>query len=72
MEAEQVPSESDAPPAAQMRQSLVRYSSALLLFTIAVADAGRWADPDLWGHLAFGRLILAHGRLPARDSYSYS
>ena len=72
MEAEQGPSESDAAQAAQMRQSLVRYSPALLLFTIAIADAGRWADPDLWGHLTFGRLILEHGRLPARDIYSYS
>ena len=52
--------------------SLLRYSPALLLFTFAIADAGRWADPDLWGHLAFGGLILAHGRLPTRDIYSYS
>ena len=35
-----------------------------LVFIIVVADAGRWADPDLWGHLAFGRLILMHGHLP--------
>ncbi len=72
MEALQVSNEGDATPAAQMRQSLLRYSPALLLFTIAIADAGRWADPDLWGHLIFGRLILEHGRLPARDIYSYS
>jgi hypothetical protein len=37
-----------------------------------IADAGRWADPDLWGHLAFGRLILMHRHLPVRDIYSYS
>jgi len=36
--------------------SLLRYSPALLAFIIVVADAGRWADPDLWGHLVFGRL----------------
>ena len=52
--------------------SLMRYSPALLAFIIVVADAGRWADPDLWGHLVFGRLILAHGHLPPRDIYSYS
>jgi len=52
--------------------SLLRYSPAFLAFIIVVADAGRWADPDLWGHLVFGRLILLHGHLPSRDIYSYS
>ncbi len=52
--------------------SLPRYSPAFLAFIIVVADAGRWADPDLWGHLVFGRFILMHGRLPPRDIYSYS
>src|SRR5208282_2906043 len=50
--------------------SVLRYSPALLAFIIVVADAGRWADPDLWGHLVFGRLILTHGHLPPRDIYS--
>jgi hypothetical protein len=53
-------------------RSLLRYSPALLAFIFVVADAGRWADPDLWGHLVFGRLILTHGHLPPRDIYSYS
>jgi hypothetical protein len=53
-------------------RSLLRYSPSLLAFIIVVADAGRWADPDLWGHLVFGRLILTHGHLPPRDIYSYS
>jgi hypothetical protein len=53
-------------------RSLLRYSPAFLAFIIVAADAGRWADPDLWGHLVFGRLILAHGHLPPRDIYSYS
>ena len=52
--------------------SLLHYSPALLAFIIVIADAGRWADPDLWGHLVFGHLILAHGHLPPRDIYSYS
>ncbi len=51
---------------------MLRYSPAFLIFIIVIADAGRWADPDLWGHLVFGRLILSHGHLPARDIYSYS
>lgn len=52
--------------------SLLRYSPAFVAFIIVIADAGRWADPDLWGHLVFGRLILMHGHLPPRDIYSYS
>jgi hypothetical protein len=52
--------------------SLLRYSPAFLAFIIVIADAGRWADPDLWGHLVFGRLILMRGHLPPRDIYSYS
>ena len=52
--------------------SLLRYSPALLAFIIVVADAGRWSDPDLWGHLFFGRLILTQGHLPPRDIYSCS
>jgi len=60
-------------PLRSMRpRSLLRYSPALLAFIFVVADAGRWADPDLWGHLVFGRLILTHGHLPPRDIYSYS
>ena len=52
--------------------SLARYSPAFLAFIIVIADAGRWADPDLWGHLAFGRLILTRGHLPPVDVFSYS
>ncbi len=52
--------------------SLLRYSPALFLFVVVVADAGRWADPDLWGHVYFGRLILGLRHLPPRDIFSYS
>jgi hypothetical protein len=52
--------------------SLLRYSPAFFAFIVVVADAGRWADPDLWGHICFGRLILSLGHLPPRDIYSYS
>lgn len=51
---------------------LLRYSPAFFAFIVVVADAGRWADPDLWGHITFGRLILSLGHLPPRDIYSYS
>lgn len=52
--------------------SLLRYSPALVVFIIAVTDVGRWADPDLWGHIRFGQLTLASGHAPVRNPYSYS
>jgi hypothetical protein len=58
--------------ASALRQSLLRYSPAMMLVIIAVADAGRFADPDLWGHIVFGRGILSSGHLTRIDPYSYS
>jgi hypothetical protein len=52
--------------------SLLRYSPALVLLAIALADAGRKTDPDLWGHLRFGQAVLGQGHLTLSDSYSYS
>jgi hypothetical protein len=52
--------------------SLLRYSPALVLIIVAIADIQRWADPDLWGHVAFGRAMLATHRLAFHDPYSYS
>jgi hypothetical protein len=52
--------------------SLLRYSPALVVFIIAVTDVGRWADPDLWGHIRFGQLTLSLGHAPVRNPYSYS
>ncbi len=52
--------------------SLLRYSPALIAFIIAVTDVGRWADPDLWGHIRFGQLVLTLGHAPARNPWSYS
>jgi hypothetical protein len=56
----------------QRRSSLLRYSPALVLIIVAIADIQRWADPDLWGHVAFGRAMLATHRLAFHDPYSYS
>src|SRR5579863_9087015 len=56
----------------QRRPSLLRYSPALVLIIVAIADIQRWADPDLWGHVAFGRAMLATHRLAFHDPYSYS
>jgi len=54
------------------RASLIRYSPALVLLIVAIIDIQRWADPDLWGHVAFGSAMLAHYRIGMRDTYSYS
>jgi len=56
----------------QARVSLIRYSPALVLFAIVIADARQHSDPDLWGHVLFGRQLLAHGSLPRDNPYSYS
>ena len=37
-----------------------------------IADARQHSDPDLWGHVLFGRQLLAHGSLPLENPYSYS
>ncbi len=54
------------------RISLLRYSPAIVLFAIVIADARQHSDPDLWGHVLFGRQLLAHGSMPAGNPYSYS
>ena len=58
--------------ATSARRSLLRYSPAIILVVIAVADAGRYADPDLWGHLLAGGAILRTGHMMTRDPYSYT
>jgi hypothetical protein len=58
--------------AARTRFSLFRYSPALILFAIIIADARQLSDPDLWGHVLWGRELLAHGSLPRGNPDSYS
>lgn len=53
-------------------ESVIRYSPALVLIAIMIADALRVADPDLYGHLRFGQQILAAAQVPRVDTYSYS
>jgi hypothetical protein len=54
------------------RVSLWRYSPALVLLAIVIADIRQLTDPDLWIHLLSGRELLAHGVLPVNNIYSYS
>ena len=52
--------------------SLFRYSPALIVMAIAIADLVRLCDPDLWGHVRFGQAMLSAGHIVWRDPYSYS
>jgi hypothetical protein len=54
------------------RHSLLRYSPAVVLLAILVADSNRHTDPDLWGHIRFGQAFIANRHLIDRDPYSYS
>src|SRR5208283_4912677 len=58
--------------AAPARVSLLRYSPAFVLFAIAIADVLQHSGADLWGHVLWGRELLAHGSLPRLNPYSYS
>jgi hypothetical protein len=53
------------------RNSLVRYSPAVVLLAILIADSNRHTDPDLWGHTRFGQAFVANRHLIDRDPYSY-
>jgi hypothetical protein len=54
------------------RISLWRYSPAIILFAIVIADVRQLSDADLWVHILSGRELLAHGSLPPTNIYSYS
>lgn len=46
---------------------------AIALFSAVVCTyAMRQADPDLWGHLAYGRLFLAQGTPTVQDPFAYT
>jgi hypothetical protein len=59
-------------PAPSERMSLLRYSPAVVLLAILIADSNRHTDPDLWGHIHFGQEFIARGGLISHDPYSYS
>jgi hypothetical protein len=59
------------------RDDVGREAIRWLAVLIVVASAlhflgGRAADPDLWGHLKYGEQILAQGRVPKVDVFSYT
>ncbi|OQA92038.1 MAG: hypothetical protein BWY26_00545 [Elusimicrobia bacterium ADurb.Bin231] len=54
----------------QWFESLV--TAWLFVFAAALFSAVNIADPDLFGHLTFGKIALANCRLPSRDIFSYT
>lgn len=57
---------------ARWTEVMIRYSPALVLMAVMIADSVRVADPDLYGHLRFGQQILVSAHVPRVDTYSYS
>jgi len=53
-------------------RSLLGYAPTLVLLAIAIADCGRFADTDLWGHLFFGGMLLHRGPHLGPDPFSYA
>jgi len=51
--------------------SLLRHAPTFVFLAIAIADVARVADPDLWGHIVFGRLFLQAGPI-SHDPFNYS
>ncbi len=53
-----------------------RLEPALVIGVVVLASAlamsPNVADPDLWGHVQFGRDVLSDGRIPATTSYSFT
>jgi hypothetical protein len=61
-----------APRNTHAYRSLLRYAPAFVVLAIVAADSVQYADPDLWGHLRFGQIILSTGQLIRHDIFSYS
>ena len=55
------------------RKWILRGSNAFALVSAAVClYSMRRADPDLWGHLSYGRLFVEQGGLPSDDPFAYT
>ena len=54
------------------RRSRLGAAPALVMLAIAIADCGRFADTDLWGHLLFGSMLLHRGPYLGPDLFSYA
>jgi hypothetical protein len=65
----------DMPPGGRPQphgRSLLRSAPAVVLSAIAIADAMRSADTDLWAHIYFGRIILRDHQFLFHAPFSYA
>jgi hypothetical protein len=53
-------------------ESLFRFSPALLVVLALFVDLWRRSDPDLWGHIRFGQILLSTGHITVHNPYTYS
>ncbi len=63
---------SNAPPGSTLRVSLLRNAPGIVLFAICLADIYQFADPDIWGHIRFGQLVLSTHHAILHDTFSYT
>lgn len=56
----------------RFRPSLLRYAPLLVITLIFVGNLWQKTDPDLWGHIRFGQLMLSEGCIVSHDEYSYT
>ena len=59
-------------PGVSRRTLLVALAVVLVGGAILEFLGDNFADPDLWGHLRYGQMILAGGGVPRVDPFSYS
>ncbi len=59
-------------PNPRASMSLFRYSPGLILVSIAIADAIRLPDPDMWGNVRFGQEFLSQHTFVLHDTYTYT
>lgn len=55
-----------------MQCSLLSQAPLLVLSLIILADFRQMTDPDLWGHLRFGQMMLSSGKVVSHDPFSYT
>ena len=55
-----------------VRISLLRSATGLVLLAICIADVYQFADPDIWGHIRFGQLVLSTHHAILHDTFSYT
>lgn len=54
------------------RVSLLQYSPAIILLIAVLLNVNQWTDIDPWLRILLGRVTLAQGHLPSRETFSYT